>query len=236
MLADGSPTERHAVVWNGTAGSAVDLHPTNLSNFNVRNQSEAFGTDGTHQVGYAIHDITTASHAILWNGGPNSAVDLTPTSGGRAYGVLGNQQVGESGGSATLWTGTAASAVNLHPAALTAIGFTHSIAYGTNGTQQVGYAYGDDLLAFAARAILWEGSAGSYVDLHALLPSDFTESKAYSIDAAGNVYGTAFHLPDSTNYAIVWSVPEPSTASVVAVAAVAVLSKRLPRRRPSRRS
>ena len=60
------------------------------------------------------------------------------------------------GSHASLWTGTAASWVDLHPT-----GTTSSMARGVRDGQQVGRASVDA----AARASLWTGSAASWVDL-----------------------------------------------------------------------
>lgn len=38
----------HAMLWNGTAGSAVDLNPTDVSGITT---SYAYATDGSQQVG-----------------------------------------------------------------------------------------------------------------------------------------------------------------------------------------
>lgn len=71
---------------------------------------------------------------------------------------VGSVQVGPTVGHtrASLWSGTAGSWTNLHP------GTGYSIAYATDGVQQVGEV---DPVGFP-RAALWTGSAGSYIDLH----------------------------------------------------------------------
>jgi uncharacterized membrane protein len=125
------------------------------------------------------------------------------------------QQVGYGYGSATgdlehalLWTGTAASKVDLNPA-----NFYGSRALSTNGMQQVGYgqcatAGGND------HALLWSGTSASAVDLHSLLPAGYNYSRAQSIDAAGNIVGYAENA--SGAHAIMWVVvPEPSTFVLV---------------------
>ena len=64
-----------------------------------------------------------------------------------------------------MWTGTAASFVDLHP-----VGATSSEAYAIHGGQQVG----DVLIGDVFHAGLWSGSSGSYVDLH---PSGYVQSR-----------------------------------------------------------
>jgi hypothetical protein len=226
-------TGRHAMTWAGTALSAVDLNPSGSVD------SAAYGTDASHQVGSA-GGAGFRRHAMLWSGTAASAVDLRPASlpgystyydESVAYGVGGNQQVGLAifgayVGHAIVWSGTADSAIDLDPAG--ALGDSH--AWATNGTQQVGGCgnFG---------AMLWSGSAASAVKLQTLLPTGaWTGSTAYSIDDAGNVFGVAAGTFNgvSGTYAVQWSpVPEPATASLLAIAAISMLRARSPSRRPA---
>ncbi len=109
---------REALLWSGTASSAVNLQPSGFTN------SEAFAVSGNQQVGYGtkLTGVSSTAHAIVWSGTAASAVDLNPA--GFAYSEAqatnGVQQVGISkvtSASATtnafLWSGSAASAVNL---------------------------------------------------------------------------------------------------------------------------
>lgn len=182
-----------ALLWSGTASSAVDLNPTNLLGFY---NSSAFGTNGTQQVGEGSGTATDGDNALLWSDTAVSAIDPNPTNlpgfgSSDAYGISpsGTQQVGQGvtdgNPHAMLWSGTAGSAVDLNPN-----GFSASIAYGTNGTQQVGYGYeGTDF----SHALLWLGTAASADDLQLLLPANqqWTDSIAYTVDANGDVFGTA---------------------------------------------
>jgi len=214
----------YALLWNGSADSAVDLHPT--SEFS---NSSAFDTDGAQQVGNGIPEATNTAHALLWSGTATSAVDLHPThladysnSAGfsQAYGVQGGQQVGVAYSQflsvkphAILWSGTADSAVDLHPTNLS--GFELSTAYDTNGSLQVGFGY-QPLLG--GQALLWSGTANSAVNLHNLLPQGFTSSEAHSIDAQGIIYGWGWG-PDNNLHVVMWTpVPEPSSTLLLAIA------------------
>jgi hypothetical protein len=197
----------HALLWSGTAASVVDLSPTNISFDNTF----AYGTDGTNQVGYGHNNSgNTSSHALLWSGAANSAVDLHPASGftdSFAEGVGGTQQVGYGYTSGTfaihalLWSGTAASVVDLNPA-----GYNDSSAYSTNGIKQVGY--GQDA-TFQSHALVWSGTAASAVDLSAFLPGagPWTFSIAYDIDDSGDIFGWANGTWNGVTdrYAIEWS-------------------------------
>jgi uncharacterized membrane protein len=219
------------LLWSGTAASAIDLNPTNLSGVTA---SSALGTNGTDQVGMAIRG---SAHAVLWRGGQSSAaIDLDPTAldidSSYAYGISGDgqQQVGvgnASGGPlhAIVWDGDAQSAVDLNPL----VGYISSEALGTNGQEQVGdalYKLSDECNCTRHHAMLWDGTAQSAVDLQLELPSTISNSEAYSIDAAGNVFGVAY---DSTGgaYAVEWSpAPEPTAGLLLLFPGVAGMLRR----------
>lgn len=93
------------------------------------------------------------------------------------YGGYSNKQVGRAvtaGGAsrAGLWTGTAATWVNLHPA-----GASESFAFDGAGTKQSGFV----IISGAERAALWSGTAASFVNLH---PAAAIESYVVAIDTA----------------------------------------------------
>jgi len=221
----------HALLWRGSAKSAIDLNPKGFT------ASVANGTNGKRQIGEGLGTATgMLNHALFWSGAASSVVDLNPTdlAGFRSsfgLGIGGWEEVGygvtrNRSHQALLWHGSAASAVDLNPT-----GFAFSVASGTNGSQQVGYGYGratdDD-----QHALLWSGSADSYVDLGALLPSKFTESFAFSINAAGDVFGYAQEASGAYD-AIEWrepttdtSAPEPGGVSVFAIWTIALQRRR----------
>lgn len=151
------PTPRpqtRASLWSGTAASWVNLHPFKSGN------SAARGVFGSQQVG------EVEGRASLWSGTASSWVDLHPkgswigsvalgTSGTHQVGYVGVLSPGPFGGldtTASLWSGTAASWVSLHPA-----GATTSEARGIFGTQQVGVAS----IGGVSHAGLWSGTAES---------------------------------------------------------------------------
>jgi hypothetical protein len=204
----------HAILWNGSAASAVDLNPSGYAS------SVAYGANDVNQVG-EIEGVSTGnqSHASIWSGNASSFVDLNPTNFGvtfsLAYGVAGAEQVGYGGlagntsSVALLWEGSSKTAVNLNPA-----GSATSVAYGTNGTQQVGFvqpANGNP------SATAWSGSTDSTLNLQNLLPSagTWSSSNAYTVDSAGNIYGTAFGTYNGTadSFVVEWS-PTPASGSV----------------------
>ena len=96
-------------------------------------------------------------------------------------GISGGQQVGfwqrDIHWHASLWSGTEASWVDLHPT-----GFEGSCANGISGGQQVGWA----TLSYAGitHAGLWSGTAASWVDLN---PAGATWSQANGVSAGYQV-------------------------------------------------
>lgn len=207
------PAER-ALLWKGTAESYVDLHPAGFD------YSAAEGVSGDSQVGYG--ESAGRVHALLWNGTAESCIDLHPTGfrSSVAKGVSGITQVGHGvilrsiQPHALSWNGTAESYVDLHPA-----GFLSSFALGVSGNRQVGY--GKETTTSQDHALAWSGTAASYVDLHQYLTSlspAFISSKAYGIDANGDVVGVA--SDGSANFAVKWSlsvVPEPASILLFAI-------------------
>jgi hypothetical protein len=104
-----------------------------------------------------------------------------------AYGVAGASQVGDGAVSvsgvshALLWSGTAASKVDLSPTGLS--GIFDTFARAASGTTQVGYGY-TGLGGGPTRALMWSGTAASAVDLH---PPGYSQSSAYGVSGASQV-------------------------------------------------
>ncbi len=166
--------------------------------------------------------LPTSQHAAIWTT-PTSFTDLH--TGGNNFsqvlGMAGNQQVGFQSSSmvasqighiflgspyptapgaysAYLWHGSNSGAVNLNPA-----GFTSSLAYATNGTQQGGYAY-DTTATPTRHAILWSGTAASAVDLSSASWVN-TEIRGLSATAqAGSGYEPAAIPANARRHALVW--------------------------------
>jgi hypothetical protein len=118
-----------------------------------------------------------------------------------AYATTGTQQGGFADFDqnylhhAALWSGTAASFVDLHPT-----GAYISYVYGMNGAHQVGSA------SFAAshyfdHAALWSGTAASFADLN---PAN-AESSTLNGIAGNQEVGTATLLGGSPTHAGIWS-------------------------------
>jgi hypothetical protein len=125
---------------------------------------------------------------------------------------------------ALMWSGTAASVVELHPP-----GFDSSTAIGVSGGAQVGYGRGPATVD-VDHALLWNGTAASMVDLHPFLTGlgpNFTTSRAIGIADNGAIVGEA--TAGNTTYAVLWEpIPEPTSAALglMALACLAAISSR----------
>ncbi len=93
-----------------------------------------------------------------------------------------------------MWTGTAASRVDLHP-----IGFTDSYANDVSGTSQVGS--GDVTATGPFHSLLWSGTAASAVDLH---PASFNGSEAFGVSGAGQVGWGYASSTGNKAHALLW--------------------------------
>jgi PEP-CTERM motif len=195
-----------ALLWTGPAGTAIDLNPAGYVT------SEAEGIGGNQQVGSAAIEVSPnvyQRHGLLWTGSAASAVDLNPVgfTQSQAYGSDGVNQVGWGTAQlpfvdvAVLWSGTAASGVELEPPT----GFYISEAFSVSGNQQVGFGYS---LATnnPMHALLWSGTSASVVDLN---PKGFNNSQALGVGGglqvgyAENVVGT--NGPPPPTFAMLWS-------------------------------
>lgn len=159
----------HAALWRGSAKSAVDLNPEGA------NRSEILGCGGTQQVGFAVPSLGSVpsgpEQAALWFGSAQSAISLHPKEGymtSKAEATDGKRQVGTAyldlgrngiEPHAMLWSGTAASAVDLTPTGWRAV-----YATGIDGNTQVGH--GGPPGSPMEHAVLWHGTAKSVVDLN----------------------------------------------------------------------
>jgi hypothetical protein len=203
---DGSSTGgyNHAILWNGTAGSAIDLHPAGVIN------SGANGVSGDRQVGWGSGiGVELNRHALVWSGTAESVVDLHPFEFGdsEAHGISGTSQVGwgrisaASPFHALLWHGTADSVVDLHRSE-----FLYTSARAVSGITQVGHGYSErpplhPAVGLNYHALLWTGTAESMVDLH---PAGFDFSSAVAVSGSVQV-GHGSTITTTNNYhALLW--------------------------------
>jgi len=107
----------HAGYWSGTAASFVSFNPDQGRNSAIR------GVGGGQQVGYTTLTSAPGTYAALWNGSPESWLDLHPFPGygqSEVYATTGAVQVGWShipGSSfphAGVWFGSASSFIDLN--------------------------------------------------------------------------------------------------------------------------
>jgi hypothetical protein len=196
-LTDGrtiGPTANHAFYWDIDTQQLIDLSFPGIS----RSFARAIRNDV--QVGHGWGPATGgASHAFLWRGTAESAVDLHPTfaSSSVAFNVSESEQVGYAdinrAAHAVLWHGTAESAVDLHPAV-----YETSIAHGVGD----GFQVGDGKLAGVnapRHALLWNGTAESVVNLH---PVGFYSSQAHAVSGDAQVGEGQMAFQDS--HALLW--------------------------------
>jgi hypothetical protein len=175
-----------ALVWDVRTGNAVDLG-------NGRNGAQALDVGRGQQVGYVTNKL---QNAALWNGAANSMVNLHPKKAvvSMAYGTDGATQVGYTGydirvrveavkgkknkrfNYATLWSGSATSAVNIHPSP-----FTHSYATAVKGPWIVGYASDESKISTPAfnHAIIWDASRLA-TDLQTSYPRSLSDRKLWT--------------------------------------------------------
>ncbi|MGN6726633.1 MAG: hypothetical protein ACTHLZ_11990, partial [Tepidisphaeraceae bacterium] len=185
-----SSDTNHATLWTSVTAAPIDLNPAGYIS------SIAVGTDGSHQTG-STNVPAGSVHAALWSGSSDSFKDLNPMgySDSEAVAVNNGEEVGvasiifgQNHGHAMLWKGSADSFVDLNPD-----GFVASSADDTDGIRQVGS--GSTVEPVDPRvgitpsvALLWNGSPDDYINLGALLPSNFVASTAISIEG-DQVYG-----------------------------------------------
>jgi hypothetical protein len=159
---------------------------------------------GDEMVGDASIDLGTSaaidsspaanpySSAVLWKGifGQMTTIQLG-TVPSIATATNGSQQGGWAGSHAVMWSGSAASMVDLNPG-----GYFDSRVSGMAAEFQVGDGWlgGPANTAGAVRhALLWRGSAASVVDLNQFLPPTISGAAVDGVDIDGNILGRAFY-------------------------------------------
>ena len=135
---------------------------------------------GSQEVGNGVIAATHQQRALLWNSDGASMVDLSTAGAGTSFALAtdGAQQVGATAAGAALWSGTAASYVNLGPT-----NYAFAEATGVSNGVQVGWG-GDSPASNNADALLWHGTASSVSVLR-------TAAKAFGIHATQVVGWTA---------------------------------------------
>ncbi|HZT61356.1 MAG TPA: hypothetical protein VFA21_22305 [Pyrinomonadaceae bacterium] len=198
-------TNPAAVLWSGTAASAVILNPPGST------ESRANAVSGNQQVGYAY----SVHQAMLWSGSAASAVNLHPagyliseakaTNGVRqaGYGTVYNAAAQTSHTHALVWSGDAASAVDLNQ--FMPLGFTDATATGIDAAGNVvGWAV--------------KGSANNTANVHAVMwvPSTTPLNFSQSVAASQSVIGAG----DSVQATVTLNQPAPAGGALVQLAGV----------------
>ncbi len=204
----GGGSNNHAYLLSGNALSAVDLHPAT-----GYYSSMATSTDGTDQCGYSGSSLG-GIHAMKWSGSSSSAVDLHPSGSNFSYctsvdngqqgGFAEQQSYFITASHAMLWNGTPA-AIDLHPLA-----YTFSRVMGIKSGQQVGYGstvvytFGEYPAGIhqTSQALLWNGTAASYVVLHPA--ANYTASEALATNGTQQG-GWGYNLVNGGRHGLLWS-------------------------------
>lgn len=200
----GAYSTPNAMLWTGTADSAVNLNPAGSG------ESMAYAVAGGQQVGYAF----SFQHAMLWTGTAASAIDLHPAvyTSSQARATNGVQQAGFGWVStpaqtarkhALVWSGSAASVVDLNQ--FMPLGYTDAAATGIDAAGTVvGWATkGSANGTSSTRAVMWVPSAAA---------PNFSQSVALS-----QSFVTA---GDSVQVTVTLSQPAPAGGAVVNLAGV----------------
>jgi hypothetical protein len=215
----GAP-ESHAVMWNGSAASAVSLHPSGAV------QSQAVAAADGLEGGWVQFTSGGGQQAVIWAGSAQSLTNLHPGPSfteSQVLGMASGQQVGwaQTLGHphAALWRGNAATFMDLNPS-----GSDGSRLYGTCGSAQVGYAS----FGGVNSAAIWFGSSQNFVSLP--LPAGYFQSVATCVAEANGIFYVGGYATTSVNphdEAFMWvSVPGPGSACVAFCGSVLSLRRR----------
>lgn len=207
----------HAMLWDAATGTPIDLG-------NGGGGAQANGVGGGQQVGYVIKSL---ANAALWKGSSKALTVLHPTGAVTSFANAtdGIHQVGYAGYDlrvrveavkgqkdsrfyyAMVWSGSASSAINIHPYPinnLPGVTLSHSYAVGISGDLIVGYAGDQSKFGTPAysHAIVWNADYQA-VDLNEFLPQGFVGAQATSVDANGVISGF-MSKADGTRHAVIW--------------------------------
>jgi RNA polymerase sigma factor (sigma-70 family) len=182
----------HAMLWLGTAASAVDLNPNGFTS------STAYATYGVKQVGYGI-DQTDSQHALEWNGSSTKYVDLNPYGfdSSKIYDISGNQEVGIGQIANSLGGGV----TNVNPVLATPAMTVHALLW-IDDTNNI-HGPGDE--GFVEEMHLNVNGVPVDKAIIDLNPKGFTESVARATDGfkqVGSGYGVA---TGGQEHALLWS-------------------------------
>lgn len=206
-------------VWAGTAASGHELTaPSALDGPDYSGTARAIS--GQRIIG-TVSDDVGFNAAVYWPSSSAEGVVLRPVDFDETFGdaVSGNHALIEGAGAIgrhlLLWNLDDNTSVDLHPKQDADVLYSYGTAM--SDTEQVGIVAVNDPDNPGNRlehAAVWFGSADSFIDLHNLLPAEYSSflySHANGIDQYGNIYGYVFNVPTGPYIAVRWSpvVPEP---------------------------
>lgn len=218
-----------AVLWSGSAASAVDLTPPVPMGFDETLGIYGSSVGGGNQAGFAfLPDFTT--HAVVWSGTGASAIDIHSAAAGadstEAVYVDADVAAGTSyffsSVEATAWDLSPLTATSLHPVS----GYNNTTVLGSDGTRFVGTG---QIPLPQTHAMLWtSASNAAFVDLHPA--SGWDSTRAEGVDGANSQCGRGTPTGFST-HAVVWSgtaasIVDMHPAGYTASAAIAVRNGR----------
>jgi hypothetical protein len=232
-------TYSQALMWTGPTPQSAQL--IQLGNTSIMKESYAVGAytfNGVaKQVGYSYDLLPDGSEsqprARVWAGSAASVIDLTPTGylsaaikGGNGDGLsellcgsVSHTSIYDA--DPTIWTGTSG--------AFRTLATTPDLPAGdvvfctqTSGVGELIQSTSGGI----HHAVIWDLATGAVTDLHNFLPPELqvggSVSTAFYEDPFGNIYGQATANGSSYGVPVVWltSVPEPSSLSLMVVAAL----------------
>jgi hypothetical protein len=194
------------MLWTGTSARPVILPlPPGAKGAGASaiSSTQQGGVAGFGNIG-EVFEYSASSHAILWNGANGRAVDLHPPTAteSRILAMTDTYQAGEVNyctkydqRQAAIWFGS--------PDSVRILAAPGSSVYGSSGPYQIGAT----TVAGQSHATMWNSSASSAIDLHALLPAGFVSSSAYHIWTDGDkiVIGGSASIYEDGGWDFVWA-------------------------------
>lgn len=198
-----------AAFWSGTAESFVDLLPEGYESSWVHGMTDDYQVGGV-----TLPGPNGRGFAIIWYGSKDRYRIIGPADVkiSVADGCHGDVQVGYVQGSkpgsrprACLWRETRESLVDLHPKGP----YSRSYALATNGRTQVGVGRVPEAGSVRLHALVWQGSAWNFLDLHETVKDIATDSEALCIDEEGNIGGRIRLRGQAFTIPVVWQPTTP---------------------------
>lgn len=218
---------QRAALWQYAAGSWEfnDKHPAGFR------ESSIWETDGVALVGYGRRNLSTRNEGLYWESASGDPISLNvsdlqqsmlmSTSAGIQVGV-GFDTFDQF--HAIRWAGTSESATYLPDD-----GALSSLAYFNIGEDIAGEIWYDGN-PLNSQAVMWQGPAHTLLNLHDLVPSQYTSSIAGRFRRFGNQLFVTGMVREANGqqHAAVWvnTVPEPGTWAILTLGSLSLLRRR----------